>query len=196
MTFITRLLTLSLTTGYKILCVHELYVDRFCDWRSTRWRWSSPVLARQGYCRVSGSGVLRHDSLALNGFVWYTVKMYVVTYTYRRISFTMLVGSWQWVMGITQGGSSFQFMATCLYSYLCGSSLSTIVIPDEEVPSYEVRRLIQQVHWIVLYGIVVPYRRPRFFFLFLLFSRVNNPHENCSTNIANGECIDIIIHVQ
>ena len=49
-------------------------------------------------------------------------------------------------MGITQGGSGFRFMATCLYSYLCGTSLSTIMIPDEEVPSYEVKRLIEQVY--------------------------------------------------
>ena len=42
-------------------------------------------------------------------------------------------------MGITQGSSGFCFIATSLYTYLCGSDISAIEVPEDEVLNYEVR---------------------------------------------------------
>ena len=44
-------------------------------------------------------------------------------------------------MGITQGSSGFCFFAASLYTYLCGSDISAIEVPEDEVPNYEVRAL-------------------------------------------------------
>ncbi len=81
--------------------------------------------------------VLRHDALALRVC---SIYCYIVhSYLHLQEETFYHVGRLM-AMCITQGGSGSQF---CLYSNLSGTSLSTIV---KKVPSYEVKRLIQQVY--------------------------------------------------
>ena len=46
-------------------------------------------------------------------------------------------------MSLVQDGSGFPYMAPPLFEYLCG--MSTIDVTKEDVPSYEVQQLLQQV---------------------------------------------------
>ena len=46
-------------------------------------------------------------------------------------------------MSLVQDGSGFPYMAPPLFEYLCG--MSTIDMTKEDVPSYEVQQLLQQV---------------------------------------------------
>lgn len=46
-------------------------------------------------------------------------------------------------MSLVQDGSGFPYVAPPLFEYLCG--MSTIDMTKEDVPSYEVQQLLQQV---------------------------------------------------
>ena len=48
-------------------------------------------------------------------------------------------------MSIVQDGSGFSFLAPPVYQYICGMEIPRIAIADEDVPDYEVRKLIEEV---------------------------------------------------
>ena len=48
-------------------------------------------------------------------------------------------------MSLVQGGSGFPYMAPPMYDYLCGIDILSIKVILDDVPSCEVRKLLQQV---------------------------------------------------
>ena len=48
-------------------------------------------------------------------------------------------------MSLVQGGSGFPYMAPPMYDYLCGVEIPSIKVAIDDVPSCEVRQLLQQV---------------------------------------------------
>lgn len=49
-------------------------------------------------------------------------------------------------MSIVQDGSGFSFLAPPVYQYICGVDIPRIAIADEDVPDYDVRKIIEEVH--------------------------------------------------
>ena len=49
-------------------------------------------------------------------------------------------------MSIVQDGSGFSFLARPVYEYICGVEIPQIAIADEDVPDYDVRKMIEEVH--------------------------------------------------
>ena len=48
-------------------------------------------------------------------------------------------------MTVVNCSSGYPFLAPSVYSYLCGTPLSNIVIADDEVPTFEIRNLMEKV---------------------------------------------------
>lgn len=49
-------------------------------------------------------------------------------------------------MSIVQHGTGFSFSAPLVYQYICGVDISRSAIEDEDVPDYDVRKMIEEVH--------------------------------------------------
>ena len=56
-------------------------------------------------------------------------------------------------MSLVQGGSGFLYIAPPMYDYLCGIDILSITLTLDDVPSCDVRKLLQQVvvHYLYLY---------------------------------------------
>ena len=52
------------------------------------------------------------------------------------------------VLSLVHGGSGFPFLAKSTYEYLCGLPLSSITVANDEVPSYEVKALLDKVFFV------------------------------------------------
>ena len=52
-------------------------------------------------------------------------------------------------LSLLNGGSGFPFLAESTYEYLCGVPLSSVTVLDNEIPSYEVKELLDKVSSIV-----------------------------------------------
>lgn len=48
-------------------------------------------------------------------------------------------------MSIVQGGSGFPFLAPPIFQYICGVEIRRISISNEDVPEYDVKKLIEDV---------------------------------------------------
>ena len=49
-------------------------------------------------------------------------------------------------MSVVQDRSGFSFLAPPVYQYICGVDIPRISIADEDVPDYDVRKIIEEVH--------------------------------------------------
>ena len=49
-------------------------------------------------------------------------------------------------MAVVQGGSGFQFLAPCIFQYLCGVELSGIPVDPQDIAEPEAVILLQKVH--------------------------------------------------
>ena len=67
----------------------------------------------------------------------YSISDFILLLSNRARSSGMLA------MSLVQDGSGFPYVAPPLFEYLCG--MSTIDMTKEDVPSYEVQQLLQQV---------------------------------------------------
>lgn len=54
-------------------------------------------------------------------------------------------------MSLVQGGTGFPFFAQCVYDYLCGKYVSTMIVGPDQIPDPEVTEMLRKVIYDPIY---------------------------------------------
>ena len=102
----------------------------------------------QSLCEAeNGSKVLRHDAVALQASISYSSQQFNFIMV-RKKDFFILVQLM--ALSLVHGSSGFPFLAKLKYEYLCGLTWSSITVANDEVPSYEVKALLNKVFFCLI----------------------------------------------